>query len=238
MGIMLATSFLAGLLAILSPCILPIAPILLLSAWQQHRWGPVALVLGLSITFTLLGFILAATGTVIGFSPVRLHVFFSGLLIILGLTFLFPQVENFWLRIISPMAARLHVLSGHPSLNGIGGQFLLGLILGGAWLPCIGPTLGLAINLAHNRQHLSEAMAIMFIYSLGASLPLIVLSYLSRELWVGHQNWAKFARQGKKVLGVVLIFMGVLLLTGWIIHVEALMLTYTPSWLLRLTTRY
>jgi len=238
MEIMLATSFLAGLLAILSPCILPIAPILLLSAWQQHRWGPVALVLGLSITFTLLGFILAATGTFIGFSPQKLHIFFSGLLIILGLTFLFPQVESFWLRTVSPMAARLHVLSAHPSLNGVGGQFLLGLILGGAWLPCIGPTLGLAINLAHNRQRLSEAMAIMFIYSLGASLPLIVLSYLSRELWVGHQNWGAFARQGKRILGIVLIMMGGMLLTGWIMHLEALVLTYSPSWLLHLTTRY
>jgi cytochrome c-type biogenesis protein len=238
MGIVLATSFLAGVLAILSPCILPIAPILLLSAWQQHRWGPVALVAGLSLTFTLLGFILAATGSFIGFSSHGLHIFFSSLLILLGLTLLFSVVERFWLRMLSPLAARLHVLSAHPSLAGIGGQFLLGLILGGAWLPCIGPTLGLAINLAHQRQHLGEAIAIMFIYSLGASLPLMVLSYLSRELWVGHKNWTGIARQGKKVLGIVLIIMGALLLTGWINRLEALMLAHSPGWLLRLTTLY
>ncbi|MEI8295930.1 MAG: cytochrome c biogenesis CcdA family protein [Alphaproteobacteria bacterium] len=238
MVIILATSFLAGILAILSPCILPIAPVLLLSAWQQHRWGPVALVAGLSITFTLLGFILAATGTFIGLSSHGLHVFFSALLVLLGLTLLSSRIERFWLRVLSPLVARLNVLSGHSSLEGLGGQFILGLILGGAWLPCIGPTLGLAINLANQRQNLGEAIAIMFIYSLGASLPLIVLSYLSRELWGGHKSWAYFARKGKKALGVVLIIMGALLLTGWINRLEVFMLEHSPSWILRLTALY
>lgn len=235
---LLATSFLAGLLAILSPCVLPIAPVLLVSAWQQHRWGPLALVAGLTTTFTLVGLTLAITGTLIGLSPEAIHIFFSVLLVTLGLTLLFTGIEALWTRLIHPLATKFHGMAHRFSLTGLDGQFFLGLILGGAWLPCMGPTLGLAVNMAHQRQNLLQAALIMFMYSLGASLPLILLSYISREIFGGHKKWARFAKHGKKVLGFVALMTGLLLMTNWMQSIESWLLIHSPIWLIRLTTLY
>lgn len=236
MVLTLISSFVAGLVSSLSPCILPVAPIILLSAWQQHRLGPFALVTGLSISFTFLGLIFAATGNFIGFSPQGLRFFLSCVLILMGSVFIWKRIENLWTTVSSPLAALFHGLSAHPSLTGLSGQFSLGILLGGAWFPCMGPTLALAITLASQRQNLFEAGLIMLIYSLGAGLPLIALSYLSQQFW--RKKWGAVSLFGKKALGVAMVFTGLLILVNKMEALETWFLMHSPAWLIHVTTRY
>lgn len=226
----------AGLLAPLSPCILPVAPIILVSAWQANRFGPLVLVLGLSFSFTLLGLVFAATGNFVGLSPQGLRHSLSLLLIILGGFLFWPFLEHLWMKFFSPLVQKFHSLSVHPSLSGLPGQFFLGMLLGGTWFPCMGPTLALAITLASQRQNLFEAGTIMLLYCLGAGLPLIAISYLSQRF--SHKKIGTFSSFGKKMLGLVMIGTGLLLLTNTVETLETWIAMHSPSWLMNITTRY
>ena len=235
--LVLFTSFFSGVLAIFSPCVLPIAPILLLSAWQKHRFGPIALISGLAVTFTVIGMTLAASNSALGFDAPTLHTLFASVLIGVGLVFFSDGLNKLLQSLISPITNLFHSASHKVKLEGLGGQFVLGLLLGGAWLPCTGPTLGLAISLASHKQDLYYAALIMMCYSLGVSTPLIALSYLSHGFFK-RKHWLEFGKASKRILGVVLIIVGLLMVTGFEKHIESFLVDHCPIWLLKLTNKY
>lgn len=238
MFVTLGTSFLAGALAILSPCVLPILPILLLSALQQHKLGPIGLVLGLSTTFTIFGLALAATGTVLGIDPDMLRNVLAVLLIALGLILMFEALQNLFMRMVNPLASRAQQASQSTAISGFWGQFVLGLILGGAWIPCTGPTLALATSLAAGGESMTQAAMIMMAYSLGISLPIIGISYVARGAVGDKGRLMKIGKLGKRLLGGVILLVGILLITGYDKVLEAKILSITPTWLLKLTTSF
>lgn len=235
---MILIAFFAGVLAILSPCVLPLAPILLVSALQQHPLGPLGLVAGLSVTFTTVGVALAATGTVLGVDPDTLRWFMGITLLIVGLFLVSQWLQNGLLKIAAPVTNRIQTATHAVAFEGIGGQFILGILLGGAWLPCTGPTLGLATSMASQGDHLGQAAGIMFVYSLGVSLPLVAISYIGREIMVHRHHWLKAGRIGKIILGWVLIIISLLLLLEWDKTIEIWLVQHMPSWLLKITTKY
>lgn len=235
---MVLVAFFAGVLAILSPCVLPLAPILLVSALQQHPLGPIGLVAGLSVTFTTVGVALAATGTVLGMDPDNLRWFLGLSLFIVGLFLISEKLQQGLLKVAAPITNYIQTRTHALALEGMGGQFVLGLLLGGAWLPCTGPTLGLATSMASQGEYLGQAAGIMFVYSLGVSLPLVAISYISRGIIVQRHHWLRIGVIGKVILGWVLITISVLLLMGWDKTIESLLIQSMPSWLLKITTKY
>lgn len=72
----------AGLLTLINPCVLPVLPIVLASALQSHKRGPLALATGMSVTFVLLGVGVATLGTSIGLDAERVNQF--GVIMMLG----------------------------------------------------------------------------------------------------------------------------------------------------------
>ena len=58
----LALALIAGVLSVLSPCVLPILPVVLGAAASEHRWGPAVLAVGLSISFVAIGLFAATVG--------------------------------------------------------------------------------------------------------------------------------------------------------------------------------
>src|SRR3954466_11237372 len=86
-------AFVAGVLSILSPCVLPILPVVLGAAASQHRWGPGALALGLSLSFVAIGLFLATIGQAIGLDADRLRVLGAALLIAIGTVLLLPALQ-------------------------------------------------------------------------------------------------------------------------------------------------
>jgi cytochrome c biogenesis protein CcdA len=235
---MYVVAFFAGVLAILSPCVLPVAPILLVSAWQQHVLGPLGLVAGLSTTFTLVGVLLASTGTILGFGADLFRGILEWMLLIAGIFLISQKLQDWLLWMASPLTNRLQNITHAAVLEGIAGQFLLGLILGGAWLPCTGPTLGFATSLASQGSHVGEAAGIMLVYSLGVSTPLISISYLSRGVIQHKGRWMKAGKIGKQILGWSLIVVGVFMIMNWDRSLESFLTQHMPSWLLKITTKY
>lgn len=234
-----ALSFMAGVLSILAPCVLPLLPILLASAAAAHRLGPFALALGLMLSFTIVGVAIVGFGASVGLDPATFRYVGAALLIAFGILLLSSGLQaRFSMATSGASSAGQNMLS-RISLEGLSGQFILGLLLGIVWSPCVGPTLGAAIVLASQGQALLQATIVMALFGLGAGLPLIALGLLSRQAlmrWRG--KLMSTGQNGKKILGIILLAAGILILAGWDKTFEAWILHISPEWLTNLTTRF
>src|SRR4249919_2712838 len=87
-------AFVAGALTILSPCVLPLVPVVLASAVQRHRLGAVALAGGLITSFTLVGFVVAAFGSRLGVDSDQLRITGAVILAAAGAFLLLPKIQD------------------------------------------------------------------------------------------------------------------------------------------------
>jgi cytochrome c biogenesis protein CcdA len=234
-----ALAFVAGLLSILSPCVLPLVPILVGTASSQHRWGAWALAAGLMLSFTLAGLLILSAGVSLGLDQSSFRGVGVAILLLFGLVLLSAPLQERFAAASSGLSGLGNAWLARVNGDGLGGQFFIGLLLGIVWSPCIGPTLGAAITLASRGQHLAEATLVMAIFSLGAGLPLIALGSLSREVMLRVRGkLATAGKYGKQVLGLLLVMLGVFILSGWDKQLEIWVLNHAPDWLTQLGTHF
>ncbi len=230
-------SLLAGTLSILSPCVLPLVPILLASAVLAHRFGAIALAAGLTLSFTLVGVFIAAAGTSLGLGPDILRNVAAVLLLVFGLVLLLPQLQERFVVAASGLSASGQTMISKVTLAGLSGQFVLGLLLGLVWSPCVGPTLGAAITLAAQGESLVQITLVMAMFGLGASIPLLALGLASRQAMTRFRGkLLEAGKRGKQILGFIMLVLGIAILTGADKLFEAWILGMAPGWLIRLTT--
>ena len=231
--------YIAGALSTLSPCVLPLLPILIATAVAQHRHGPLALAAGLTLSFAAVGLFVATLGASIGLDPGVLRQGAALLLMAFGVLLLSASLQRRFAEVASRFSASGEGLLSRISTTGWLGQFCVGLVLGIVWSPCVGPTLGAATTLAAQGQHLSQIALLMLIFGLGAGTPLVLVGTLSREAMARVRGRLLNAGQrGKWLLGLVMLLMGLLILTGWDKGFEARVLDHSPQWLSDLTTRF
>jgi cytochrome c biogenesis protein CcdA len=232
-------AFAAGVVSILSPCVLPILPIVLGVASSAERLGPVALAGGLALSFTVLGLFVAAVGYSIGIDADALRYLAAIVTIAFGLLLMMPRAQAQLAAASGPIANWTDRHFGSQPGGGLAGQFGVGVLLGAVWSPCVGPTLGAASLLAAQGQDLLRVGATMFAFGVGAAVPLLLLGLLSREAMSRWRHRLMSTGQAAKAgLGLVLIAIGALVLTGADKSVEAALVAASPSWLTNLTTRF
>ena len=235
----LALAFIAGVLSILSPCVLPILPILLGAAASEHRWGPVALALGLAISFVVIGLFVATIGYSLGLNADIFRNAAAALLIGVGTVLLVPRFQDRLALAGAPLANWGDRHFGGARQGGLTGQVSVGLLLGAVWSPCVGPTLGAASILAAQGRDLGEVGATMLAFGIGAALPLAALGLLSREaLLRWRARLIAGGARAKATFAIVLVSIGVLVLTGLDKRIETFAVDQSPQWLTDLTTRY
>jgi cytochrome c-type biogenesis protein len=235
----LTLAFVAGVLSILSPCVLPILPIVVGAAATEHRWGPVALAIGLAISFVIIGLFAATVGYSIGLSADLFRSVAATLMIVVGAVLLMPRAQERLALAGAPLANWGDRHFGGGKRGGIGGQLTVGLILGAVWSPCVGPTLGAASILAAQGRDLGEVAGTMLVFGIGAALPLAALGLLSRDVLLRWRaRLLAGAAQLKAAFAIVLILIGVLVLTGFDKRVETFAVDRSPQWLTDLTTRF
>jgi len=231
-----ALGFFAGTASILSPCVLPILPILIATALTRHRFGAVALALGLSLSFAAVGIFVATLGASIGLDPETLRRVAAALMVLFGLVMLIAPLQAVFARASSRFSNTGQSALGSVSGDGLAGQFLIGLLLGVVWSPCVGPTLGAATTLAAQGKDLGHIAALMVLFGLGAGLPLMILGALSRTARGRLRSLATVGRATRLALGALFVLLGVFILTGFDRTVETALLSISPEWLTALTT--
>jgi len=229
----------AGVLSTLSPCVLPLIPLVAASAAGAHRFGVAALALGLAGSFAVLGTALATLGLAAGLDAASFRGPGAVLLAAIGIVLVSP-----WLQTRFAVAAGIvgdagNGLIGRLHPDGLGVQFVIGLLLGTVWTPCVGPTLGAASLLAGQRAHWADAALVMLLFGIGAALPLALIGTAGRRAmsrWRGRLSAS--GAFGKTALGWTLIVIAVAVVTGVDKTLETLLVALSPDWLTDLTVRY
>jgi cytochrome c biogenesis protein CcdA len=234
-----AGAFVAGVLTVLSPCVLPILPLVLGAAASERKYGPVALTAGLAISFVLVGLFVATIGYSIGLTTELFRQIAAALMIVLGAVLLLPSLQARLAMASGPIANWTDRRFATQHGGGYAGQFSVGLILGAVWSPCVGPTLGAASLLAAQGRQLPQVALSMFVFGLGAALPLLGIGLASRE---AVQRWRTRILTAGQIMkmgfGVLLVVFGTLVLTGIDKRVETALVNASPQWLTDLTTRF
>ena len=235
----LGLAFLAGVLTVLSPCVLPLLPIVLGAAASQHRLGPLALAGGRALSFTAIGLFVATIGFAAGLDTGFFRTVSAVLLIGVGLVLLVPRLQEQFALAAAPVSNWAGGYADNFTPGGFGGQFGLGLLLGAVWSPCVGPTLGAASVLAAKGENLPQVALTMLAFGIGAALPLLLLGILSREaLMRWRSRLLEGGKAGKTALGLILVAVGLLVATGLDKRLEAILVEASPDWLTQLTTQF
>ena len=121
-------AFLAGLLSVLSPCVLPLVPIVLGTAASEHRLGPVALASGLAIAFTTIGLFVATIGFAIGLDGDVFRRAGAILLVILGVVLMLPRLQAQVATAAGPVGAWAEERFAGIGTGGLSGQFTVGVV--------------------------------------------------------------------------------------------------------------
>lgn len=232
----LVLAFGAGVLSLLSPCTLPILPIVVAAALGAHKYGALALAAGLALAFATIGVVLTLAGQAVPVSEAGLRIAAAVGLLLVGVLLIVPPLQVRLTILLAPLQSALARRFGHGTGTGSAGQFGLGLLLGGVWAPCVGPTLGAAMLLASRGERLGDVAAIMLAFGLGAGGPLVALGLIpqARVLRL-RQSLAVAGHRGRQLLALVLV--GLAVLTGLDKTLEAALVKRMPAWLLDLTTR-
>jgi cytochrome c-type biogenesis protein len=230
---------LAGALSTLSPCVLPLVPVLVAAAVNAHRWGAVALGIGLALSFTIVGIFLATLGVTLGLDPEAFRVAGATMLAVFGLILLVPKLQDLFAHATSMLSNSGNQLLARMTFDGLTGQFFVGILLGVVWSPCVGPTLGAASTLASQGKNLGQIGLLMLIFGVGAAAPLVLLGSLSRAGMVKVRGrLLRVGKYGKQVFGLVMLALGVVIATGVDKSLEGWILDRTPDWLTAVTTKF
>ena len=226
----------AGLLTLINPCVVPVLPIVIATALQASRAGPLAMALGLSLSFVVLGVGVTAFGHALGINIDTVSKVGAVLMVLFGLALLLPQGAALMETATAGLAARADAQMDGVDRSGLRGQFVGGLLLGAVWSPCIGPTLGGAISLASQGQNLGWATLIMVFFALGVSTLILGLAYGTRGA-VGRYNvqLRALALRARPILGTTFVAVGLGLFFNIHHVIEAWLIGVLPPWLVDLS---
>ncbi len=231
--------YIAGLLTLINPCVLPVLPIVLASAMQAGRYGPLAIAGGMCLSFVTLGMLIATFGYSIGLTDVLMAQIGAVMMIIFGLFLLVPKLNTAFATATASLSSNAdNSFSGMP-VTSIKTHFLGGLLLGAIWSPCVGPTLGGAISLASQGKDLGWAFLIMLSFGLGISTVIIALGYGTQEAIKRRQaSMRGLASRAKPIMGITFILVGLMIFFKFHHVIEAWLVMVLPDWFQDLSTNF
>lgn len=223
-------ALLAGLVTIGGPCILPLLPILLgTSTTGRHPLRPFAIVFGFIFAFSILNVLFASFGRVLGLSPETWRYVAAALIGFFGLVMLFPAIQTTLFTKLEPVVGKL-TPKGALQKNDLGSGFLLGLSLGAVWAPCAGPILGSILTLAATKQNLAQVAALLFAFSLGAGIPMLLIAYGGQYATQKVRVFTKYSALIQRLFGALILLVAIGLATGLDTRLLAFLLERYP-WL-------
>jgi len=229
-------SLLAGSLTTLSPCVFPLLPLVLGGALQGNRFAPLAMGVGMTGSFALMGMLLGAVGPALGLDGDTVRTAGAAMLIAFALVMLVPALGARFTQWMLPIASSANAASSKLDGGSLLGALMLGGVLGLVWSPCSGPLLGSALTLVASEGGMARGGLVLGIFGLGAAIPLVAVAYASRRGFLRVRDWV-LLRMERVRLGFALLLggMGVAILTGGDKWLEARVLQWLPDAWVNLT---
>jgi cytochrome c biogenesis protein CcdA/thiol-disulfide isomerase/thioredoxin len=220
-------AFIAGIVTTLSPCILPVLPLLLAAGVGQSNYRAYAIIFGLVISFTFFTLALTALVHATGISPTTLRYISIGLIIFFGLTMIFPSLE----RALTAPLVRLGSQAQQASAarTGIFSGIILGTALGLVWTPCAGPILATISTLAATGAVTIYAVIVTLAYSMGTALPMFFIMYGGSKINQSISHFGRYTEYIRKLFGLLMILGALAILFHADIFLQQLAIKYFPS---------
>lgn len=227
-------AFAAGILSFLSPCVLPLVPSYLgfltgmtleemTGRRRQAMWHALLFVSGFALVFVLLGASATALGSALKYYQVWLQRVGGVLIILFGLYAMgvfnpgFLQVEK-----------RVQ-LERKPL--GYLGSVLVGMAFAAGWTPCIGPILGGILGMAATQGDVGRGMVLLGSYSAGLAVPFLAAAWAMESFLDWFQRFRKYLPWVMRLSGALLIFVGLLMVTGEFTRLAGWLQGLTPAFL-------
>lgn len=221
-------AFIAGVVTILSPCILPILPIVLSSTVGGGKKRPIGIIIGFVASFTFFTLFLASIVNATGVSATNIRYFSIIVIGFFGFSLLIPQFQAYTEKLFVSLSSKIPQVKSNE--GGYWSGFLIGLSIGLLWTPCVGPILAAVISLALTGSVSGGAVIITLAYAIGTAIPMFIILLTGRALF-NKVPWL-LSNTGKiqKVFGVFMI----LTATGIYFNVDrdfqAYVLEKFPQW--------
>lgn len=219
-----------GILAFVSPCILPMVPIYLIylggdqraavkqGALKKRALNTLGFVFGFTIVFVLLGAIATGIGSYLNAHMNSIRLFSAIIMILIGVYYLDI------IHLPESIRSRLKINKKHKNSDALEKDasflrsFAFGMAFSTTWLPCVGTFLASALTLAANRSTVMEGMLMLFVFAMGLGLPFILTSLLFEKLRSAFGFLKKHANLVRILSGLLLILLGISMLfnaQGW-----------------------
>jgi len=224
--IALALAALAGMATLLSPCVLPMLPIVLARGTGGDRREPLLIGAGFVGAFASGGIALGLLASSSGRFEAAVRLAAIAVLLLAGLSCVWPQVFE---RVQARWLAGSPLLAWRPRAAGPGGALLVGVSLGIAWTPCAGPILASVLALAAGAQDPARASALLGMYALGAAAPLLAVIYGGRWVAVRMTSLQRHTGGLRRAFGVLAVAMALLQLAQLDTALTAWLLPWLPS---------
>lgn len=172
MLILLLFAFVAGVVTVLSPCILPLLPVILSSSDGSGKQRPTGVIIGFIASFTFFTLFLSTIVQFSGIPSSALRSLSVVILALFGISLLIPKVQALIEQLFSRFA---NLMPSGQKRQGFWGGIVIGLSLGLLWTPCVGPILASVISLAITGTVTAQSFLITLSYAIGTAIPLFLI---------------------------------------------------------------
>ena len=206
---------------------------------QANRLAPIAMGVGMAVSFSVIGVFLGLLGPALGIDGDSIRLAGAVLLMAFGLVMLVPALDKRFSGLMMPIASSANNVSSRLKPDSLWGALLLGGVLGLVWSPCSGPLLGSALALVASDGGGLQGGIILGVFGIGAAIPLIVVAYASRSGFGSMRTWIMgHIDVLKKGFGILLLALGAAILSGGDKWLEAQVVSILPDWWINLTVKF
>ena len=227
--VLLLFAFLGGLVTILSPCILPLLPIVLSSGVTGGKKKPLGVVTGFVVSFSFFTVFLSLIVKLTGLNADGLRNTAALAILLFGLVLVVPTLNVWWERLTSRLAsrqARGKQAQGDGFLSGL----MVGVSLGLVWAPCVGPILASVITLAASGDVRVTTIPIVLAYSLGTAIPMLLIVKGSRKVIEVIPKLQQNLGKIQKGFGVLMVLTAIAIYFGFDRSFQVFILDKLPNY--------
>jgi len=243
MLILILFAFLGGVATILSPCILPLLPVVLSGGLGRGKSRPLGIVAGFIASFTIFTLTLTSIVRATGINADALRYLAVGVILFWGTVLTVPRLHNLYSMAASRISGRL--VRGNTAtedmgnsgrwISGFAGGVAVGSGLGLVWTPCAGPIMASVAGLALTGNVHAGAVFVTAAYSMGTAIPMMGVMVGGRRLLQRVPALLRNAEKIQRSFGVLVIVTAIAIGFGWDRRLQAAVTNLIPEYGSRLT---